>query len=44
LAELAADKRTALLCYERDPSCCHRTLLRAAVLPGYAAVDLDPLG
>ena len=42
LAELAAEKRTALLCYERDPSCCHRTLLCQAVLPGYQAIDLDP--
>ena len=40
LAELAADKRVALLCYERDPTCCHRTLLREAVLGEFAAVDL----
>ena len=42
LAELAADKRVALLCYERDPACCHRTLLRAAVLPDFVPVDLQP--
>lgn len=42
LAELAAEKRVALLCYERDPSCCHRTLLREAILPGHAPVDLVP--
>lgn len=42
LADLAGEKRVALLCYERDPSCCHRTLLREAVLPGFAAVDLLP--
>lgn len=42
LSALAHDRRTALLCYERDPACCHRTLLRAAVLPEFAAVDLYP--
>ena len=43
LANLAARRRTALLCYENDPSCCHRTLLHEAILPGFAAIDLDPL-
>lgn len=33
MLELARDKRTALLCYERDPAGCHRTLLLAAVAP-----------
>ena len=42
LAELARDKRVALLCYERDPSCCHRTLLREAMLGEFDAVDLTP--
>ena len=42
LAELARGRRVALLCYERDPACCHRTLLRKAVLPDCAAVDLYP--
>jgi len=42
LAELAHQSRTALLCYERDPACCHRTLLRAAVLPDCRVVDLYP--
>lgn len=42
LAELAQERPTALLCYERDPSCCHRTLLREAVLPGFAVIDLYP--
>ena len=40
LADLAREKRVALLCYERDPACCHRTLLREAVLGAFAAVDL----
>lgn len=42
LADLASERRVALLCYERDPSCCHRTLLREAVLAGFTAVDLLP--
>jgi len=42
LADLAHQRRVALLCYERDPACCHRTLLRQAVLPDCAAVDLYP--
>lgn len=33
LIELAAEKPTALLCFERDPACCHRTLLIDAVMP-----------
>ncbi|BEV00566.1 DUF488 domain-containing protein [Novosphingobium olei] len=42
LAELAKDKRTALLCYEREASGCHRTLLRKAFLTDFEAVDLVP--
>ena len=42
LAELAGERRTALLCYERDPACCHRTLLRAAMLGEFDTVDLYP--
>ncbi|MEJ6009311.1 DUF488 domain-containing protein [Novosphingobium aquae] len=42
LADLAAKDRTALLCYERDPSCCHRTLLRKAVLAEFDCVDILP--
>ena len=42
LAELAGERRTALLCYEREPACCHRTLLRAAMLSGFDTVDLFP--
>ena len=40
LAELARGKRVALLCYERDAACCHRTLLREAMLAEFEAVDL----
>lgn len=42
LAELASERRVALLCYEREAHGCHRTLLRQAVLPGFAVVDLLP--
>ncbi|MFM2372815.1 MAG: hypothetical protein RIS85_2537 [Pseudomonadota bacterium] len=42
LADLAAHRRVALLCYERDAQGCHRTLLRKAVLPDFAVVDLLP--
>jgi uncharacterized protein (DUF488 family) len=31
MLELAAEKPSALLCYERDPAVCHRSLLLAAV-------------
>ena len=37
---LAAEKPSALLCYERDPSCCHRTLLLEAEGEGAKVVDL----
>lgn len=42
LAELAHERRVALLCYERESACCHRTLLRKSVLPDCEAVDLFP--
>ena len=42
LAELAHERRTAMLCYERDPAGCHRTLLRKAVLADFEADDLWP--
>ena len=42
LADLAHDKKVALLCYERNAACCHRTLLREAVLGELEAVDLVP--
>lgn len=40
LHDLAATRRTALLCYEREACGCHRTLLRQAALPEFAAIDL----
>src|SRR5688500_11012323 len=33
MLELAREKPSALLCYEREPGGCHRTLLLAAVAP-----------
>ena len=40
MMELAREKPSALLCYERDPAGCHRTLLVAAVVPEAEVVDL----
>ena len=40
MLELAADKPSALLCFERDPAICHRTLLLAAEGQGAEVVDL----
>ena len=39
---LAAELPSALLCYERDPSRCHRTLLLQAEAGGARVVDLVP--
>ena len=40
MVELAREKPSALLCYEREPAGCHRTLLLAAVAPEAEVVDL----
>ena len=40
MLELAADRPSALLCYEREPACCHRTLLWQAVAPDAEIIDL----
>lgn len=42
MRDLAAEKPSALLCYERDPAHCHRTLLLAAEGQGMEVVDLIP--
>lgn len=39
---LAAEMPSALLCFERDPSVCHRTLLLNAEGEGEEMVDLAP--
>ncbi|RHW17078.1 DUF488 domain-containing protein [Sphingomonas gilva] len=40
MRELAAEKPSALLCFERDPGMCHRTLLLAAEGEEAEVVDL----
>src|SRR6476469_8034712 len=40
MLELAVEKPSALLCYERDPVHCHRTLLIDAVAKDAEVVDL----
>lgn len=40
MLDLAAGKSSALLCYERDPACCHRTLLWQSLAPDAEIVDL----
>ncbi|MBA2466954.1 MAG: DUF488 domain-containing protein [Sphingomonas sp.] len=37
---LAKERPSALLCYERDPAGCHRSLLLSAVAPGADVVHL----
>jgi uncharacterized protein (DUF488 family) len=40
MLDLAAEKPSALMCMERDPAHCHRTLLLDAVAPDSEAVHL----
>jgi uncharacterized protein (DUF488 family) len=40
MLDLATEKPSALLCYERDPACCHRTLLWQALAPDAEITDL----
>ena len=40
LRDPAQDRPTALLCFERDPHGCHRSLLAEAFLPDAAVTDL----
>ncbi len=40
MLDLAAEKPSALLCFERDPSGCHRSLLLRRVAPEAEVVDL----
>ena len=40
MLELAREKPSALLCFEREPAHCHRTLLLDAVAAGAEVVDL----
>lgn len=40
LKALAGEKPTALLCFERDPAACHRSLLVEAAFPDADVVNL----
>jgi len=40
MIDLAREKPSALLCYERDPGGCHRTLLLRSTAPDAEAIDL----
>jgi uncharacterized protein (DUF488 family) len=40
MLDAARERPSALLCFERDPAACHRTLLIAAVAPRAKVVDL----
>ena len=42
MLELARERPSALLCMERDPAHCHRTLLLNAVAPDAEVIDLYP--
>ena len=42
LCELATEAPTALLCFERDPSGCHRTLLIEAIMGDAEVTHLFP--
>lgn len=42
MLELAAEKPSALLCFERDPGGCHRSLLLTAAAPGASITHLFP--
>jgi uncharacterized protein (DUF488 family) len=40
MLDLAEEAPLSLLCFERDPAACHRSLLLAAVAPAVEVVDL----
>jgi len=42
MIELAEEKPSALLCFEREPAHCHRTLLLSAVAPDAEVTHLFP--
>ncbi len=42
MRELAAEMPSALLCYEREPAGCHRSLLIAAAAPEASVTHLFP--
>ncbi len=42
MRELAAERPSALLCFERDPAQCHRSLLLASAAPDAEVTHLFP--
>ncbi|HEX7874595.1 MAG TPA: DUF488 domain-containing protein [Sphingobium sp.] len=42
LCDRAGEQPTALLCFERSPDCCHRSLLIEAIMPDADVVHLFP--
>ena len=42
LRALAAERRTAVLCFEREPAGCHRSLLIEALMPEATVTHLFP--
>ncbi len=42
LLDRAAAQAIAVLCYERDPADCHRSMLLAAIAPEAEVIDLFP--
>ena len=42
MLDLAAERPSALLCFERDPDQCHRSLLLAAAAPEAQVIHLFP--
>lgn len=40
MVALAEEKSSAILCYEREPGGCHRTLLLKSAAPDAQVVDL----
>jgi len=42
MRELAAERPSALLCFEREPAVCHRSLLLTAVAPDAERINLFP--
>lgn len=44
LVDLALEKPSALLCFERDPAGCHRSLLWQHAMPDAEVIDIDVTG
>lgn len=42
LRDIASERPTAVLCFEREPGCCHRSLLVETVMPEAEVVHLFP--